>query len=1080
MDEILQKFLSFEEIREGNSFSSIPPSLAGIIIYLKHKILKEKFLILVSSEEEAEKIKCAIEIFSGKNSVNYIPPLPLNPYEFLPLPMGTKLNIIKCLYFFQNNKSPFLIIHSSFLPFPFPKIKSIELKLNDEIKYEELIENLNDCFYTRVPQVQETGEYSVRGSIIDFFSPLYDKPIRIEILIDKISSIRFFDEESQKSIEEIKSAEILPLDFNLKKFIYEKKDFIEKKITGLGGKKLISSPHFCSIFSLFSLEKEKRKGNFFVAYYGLKYVLKKWEEEFEKLKEGEIEAKETGFLDLPADDFFFQKNEKEFYPDFRLEPLSFIEEKTFSFNLRGIGIISQNMKTFKDEYLQLIKDNFKIYLFFSHPSQEKILKRFLEENNLIFPKFFQGDLKENIAIEDLKIALLSSSKILGEPPAKYKIQISKNFSYIDESYNKGERVVHNDYGIGIYEGLASIDGGEFAKIKYADGDLYLPVEKLYYLSPYPKIENPPPLDFLGSRTFYKKKKKIQKTLKSTILELLNLYAARKISKGISHISDGFLLKKVEDTFPYEETEDQMKVWEEVKADMEDPSPMDRLVSGDVGFGKTEIAIRASVLAVESGYQVAILCPTTLLAFQHFRTFKERLAGIPIVIEWVSRFLSKSKQKEIISRTKSGEIDILIGTHRLLSKDVEFFKLGLLIIDEEQRFGVIHKEKLRTFKKNVDTLTLTATPIPRTFNMAMLGLKSISLIGTPPVGRFPVDTSIVPFNPKFIRDAINYEIGRGGQVFFVHNRIETLPQISSLLENLIPNFRFVITHGKMPEKELENNMLKFIKGEVEGLLTTTIIENGIDIPRANTLIVNNSHNFGLAQLYQLRGRVGRSTRQAFCYLLIPEEEKLPPSALARLKVLEEFTALGSGFKVAARDFEMRGAGEILGKEQSGHMETLGYSLFLRLLEKTIKELKGIEEEEDIEISLKLKYEIPKDYIKDEQMRLKAYRMLLEKEPEELENTFKDLFGPVPKEVKILIEIAFLRKMMKGLKIKKIEKQKDKITINFSKKPSIPFDKLLKLVNSLNGRFTPDGSILIPTGKEGEDLVYFIKNILESLG
>lgn len=1079
MDEILQKFLDFEEIREGNTFSSLSPSLSGIVIYLKQKILKERFLILVSSDEEAEKIKSSIEIFSGKDTVNYIPPLPLNPYEFLPQPTGTKLNIIKSFYLFNENKSPFLIINGSFLPFPFPNFRTLKLKLNYEINYEELVDNLNNFFYVRVPQVQEIGEYSLRGSIIDIFSPLYEKPLRFEILIDKINSIRFFDEESQISIEYIKEAEILSLDLNLKNLIYEKKEFFKEKTTGFGGKKLMENPDYFSIFSLFSLNKDKRRGDFFVSTYGLKYVLKKWEEEFENLKENSIEAKNTGYLDLPAPDFFFPKDEKEFYPDFKFDPLSFVEEKSFSFKLRGLGIVSQNLKTFKDEYLQLLKEKFKLYIFSSNLSQEKILKRLFEEENLTPPKFVQGDLKENIVLEDLKVALLSSSKILGEPPAKYKINIPKEFSYFDETFNIGERVVHNDYGIGIYEGLESIDGVEFVKIKYADGTLFLPVEKLHILSPYPKIENPPPLDFLGTKTFYKKKKKIQKKLRSHILELLNLYAERKISKGISHYSDGLLLKEVENSFPYEETEDQIKVWEEVKMDMENPSPMDRLVSGDVGFGKTEIAIRASVLAVESGYQVAILCPTTLLAFQHFRTFKERLEKTPINIGWLSRFLSKNEQKDIVSKTKNGEIDILIGTHRLLSRDIEFRKLGLLIIDEEQRFGVIHKERLRVLKKNVDTLTLTATPIPRTFNMAMLGLKSISLIGTAPIGRFPIDTSIVAFNPKFIRAAINYEIGRGGQVFFVHNRIETLPEIADLLQNLVPNFRFVITHGKMPEKELESNMLKFVKGEVEGLLTTTIIENGIDIPKANTLIVNNAHNFGLAQLYQLRGRVGRSSRQAFCYLLIPEEEKLSASALARLKVLEEFTSLGSGFKVAARDFEMRGAGELLGKAQSGHMETLGYSLFLRLLEKTIKELKGIEEEEEIEISLKLKYEIPKDYIKEESLRLKAYRILLEKEPEELENTFIDLFGPIPKEVKILIEIAHLRKIMKKLKIQKIEKQRDKLIMKFLRNTPISFDKLLKFVNSKEGRFTPEGIIIIPIGKEGEDLVYFIKDSLMSL-
>lgn len=1079
LENLLEKIWNIEEIRKGNNFSSLSPSLAGIIIYLKHKILKENFLILVSSDEEAEKIKSAIEIFSGKEKVLYIPSLPINPYEFLPQPLNTRINILRSFYLFQNFKVPFLILKASFLPIPFPEIKNLKLSIDETLNWENLIEALEDMSYSRVPQVQEPGEYAIRGNIIDFYSPLYENPVRAEFELEKISSLRFFEEETQKSIEKTGEAEIIPLNFNSKKLIKERIKFFEEKVTGLGGKKLLENPNFNLIFSLFTLKKEKRKGNFYIATYGLKYILNSWEETFEGLKEASEESRKSGFLELPAEEFFYQKDEREFLPDFKFEPLSFSEEKSISLKIRGLGIIPQDLRTFGSEYLQLKKENFEIYLFFSHPSHERILKRYLEENEFPFPFFYQGNLKENLVLEDLKIAMLSSSKILGEPPAKYKIHIPKDFSYIDEAFKKGERVVHIDYGIGIYEGLHSIEGGEFLKIKYSDGDLYIPMEKLHLISPYPKLENPPPLDFLGSKNFLRKKRKIQRTLKSMVTELLNLYASRKVSKGISHQVDGFLLKKVEDTFPFEETEDQIKVWEEVKGDMEDPSPMDRLVSGDVGFGKTEIAIRASVKAVESGFQVAILCPTTLLAFQHYRTFKERLKETPVNIDWISRFINKKEQKEILDRTRSGEIDILIGTHRLLSGDVEFKRLGLLIIDEEQRFGVSHKERLRILKKNVDTLTLTATPIPRTFNMAMLGLKSISLIGTPPPGRYPVDTSIIPFNLRFIKDAINFEINRGGQVFFVHNRVETLPEISELLQNLVPNFRFVITHGQMPEKELEKNMLKFVRCEVEGLLTTTIIENGIDIPKANTLIINNAHNFGLAQLYQLRGRVGRSDRQAFCYLLIPQEEKLPSSALNRLKVLEEFTALGSGFKVAARDFEMRGAGELLGKAQSGHMEALGYDLYMRLLEKTIKELKGIEEEEPEEISLKVRYEIPKSYIEEEALRLKAYRMLLEKEPEELEETFKDLFGPPPEEVKLLIEIARIRYKMKKLKIQRIEKQKDKIIFKFSKNTPLSFEKILKFVNGAGGRFTPEGLVIIPSSKENRDLVLFLKETLENL-
>lgn len=1080
LEDLKKELLKLGEIKEGREYCFISPTLAGIIISLKKIERNENFLILCPNEEIAESIKKGIGLFFDESSISIIKQFPISPYEFVPQPFGIKLNIILSFYKFRNFKDQFLIIVAPYLPYPFYNISPLKIKEGEKINYENLSKKLNNYFYRRNPQVKEIGEFSLRGCIIDIFSPNYENPLRIKFSLDEIENIKFFDKESQRSIERIKEIEILPLDFFERGFIEEKKEYFSSKITGFGGRKIIDSFEFPEIFSIFSHNKTKRNGNFICMIYNEKEVFEIWNEKYSEILERANFAKETGYFDLSPEDYFYAPNEEEFNFNCKFNQLFYNDLSVNKIKTKGLGIIPQDLKTFKSDFLELLNENYKIYLLFSHPSHERILKKYLENENLSFPVFIGKDINENIVLPDLKIALISSKTILGEPPSKYKIHIPKDFSYKDEAFLKGDRVVHVDYGIGIYEGLFSIEGKEYAKIRYSDGYLYIPVENLYLLSPYPKIENPPPLDFIGKQTFAKKKKKVQKELKKILKELLELYAIRKITKGISHHPDGILLKEVIDRFPYEETEDQLKVWEEVKLDMEEPYPMDRLIAGDAGFGKTEIAIRASVKAVEGGWQVAILCPTTLLAFQHFRNFKERLKNLPIEVAWLSRFLSKSEQKKIIERVKTGEIDILIGTHRLLSKDLHFKKLGLLIIDEEQRFGVNHKEKIRILKKNIDTLTLTATPIPRTFNMTLLGLKSISLIGTPPPGRFPVETAILKFNPNLIKQAIEYEVKRGGQVYFVHNRIETLDKIYQLLKNLTPNVRFVVTHGQMAEKELEENMIRFVKGEVEGLLTTTIIENGIDIPRANTLIINNAQNFGLAQLYQLRGRVGRSDRQAFCYLLIPPDEKLPESAVLRLKVLEEFTSLGSGFKVAARDFEMRGAGLLLGKAQSGHMEFLGYDMYLRLIEKTINELKGIEEEEeDIEISLKLKYEIPKEYISEEPLRLKAYRMLLEKEPEKLNEIFTDLFGPPPEEVKNLIEIARLRKIMKELKIKKVEKLKDKIAIKLRKDSKLSFEKLLKLVKDENGRFTPDGFILIPAGKEGKDLLYWLINIFESL-
>ncbi len=1079
MEEILKRFLDLEEVKRGSLFSSCSPTLAGIVLALKHKILKEKILILVPSEEEGKKIELAVKIFLDGEKVKRIPEIPLSPYKFLNQPIGTKAKIIEGFYSFYSGSSPFLIINSKFLPYPFLNFEPLILKTSKNYNYYEIIENLNDFFYSRVPEVEDVGDFAVRGSIIDFYSPNYENPIRLEFFGDEILSIRFFDKETQKSLEKANEVFLIPMEFERRKNIEKKRKYFEGKVTGLGGKKILEDPQFYSIFSIFSIEKKKREGNFSIAFYYTNRIKEIWEESYEKLLKESYESKEAGYFDLDPRKFFYSSKEDFFTPNFQFEPIGLDRGNSIFLKTRSLGIVPQNIKTFEREYKELLKEKYTIYLFFSNKKNEKILKKFFEEKILSPPIFVGRELKENCILEDLKLALISSNKILGEPPLYYKIHIPKDFSYKGEIFKKGERVVHEEYGIGIYEGLFEMEGSEFLKIRYADGNLYLPVEKLNFLSPYPKIENPQALDYLGKKSFLKKKRKIQKNLKSLLQDLLNLYALRSISRGISFKEEGFISKAVEETFPYGETEDQKKCWEEVKEDMEKEEPMDRLISGDVGFGKTEIAIRASVKAVENGYQVAILCPTTLLAFQHFRTFKERFSNIPINLYWLSRFLSKRVQREIIEKLKSGEVDIVIGTHRLLSKDISFKKLGLLIVDEEQRFGVSHKEKLRILKKNVDTITLTATPIPRTFHMAFLGLKSISLIGTPPPGRFPVETLIVPFNPLFIKEAISYEIKRGGQVFFVNNKIEDLDRIYLLLKELLPELKIVITHGKMDERILENNMLKFVQGEADLLLTTTIIENGIDIPRANTLFIRNAQNFGLAQLYQIRGRVGRSDKQAFCYFLIPPKEKISRTSLERLRVLEEFTALGSGFKVAARDFEMRGAGEILGKAQSGHMETLGYDLYLKLLQKSINELKGIEMEEEVEISLKVRYEIPHKYIPEESLRLKVYRMLLEKDPEEIEENLKDKFGPLPEEVKLLIDISRIRKIMKKIKIQRIEKQKDKLILKVLKGSSVSFDKWLKLVNKLGGKFQPENIIILPCRKEGKDLIYFIKDILMGL-
>ena len=604
----------------------------------------------------------------------------------------------------------------------------------------------------------------------------------------------------------------------------------------------------------------------------------------------------------------------------------------------------------------------------------------------------------------------------------------------------GDLVVHIDHGIGMFVGLKQIGVSsdsvqEFLELRYAGEDkLFVPVERLDLVQKYTGASRPP-LDRLGGTSWERAKSKVKKAMRDMAEELLKLYAARKSVPGHAFSPDSHWQQEFEDAFEYELTPDQRSAVVDIKRDMESATPMDRLLCGDVGYGKTEVAMRAAFKAVMDSKQVAVLAPTTVLAFQHQKTLTERFAGFPVRIEMVSRFRSKAEQKQALTDLAAGKVDVIVGTHRLLSKDVGFRDLGLLVVDEEQRFGVAHKERLKQLRKKVDVLTMSATPIPRTLNMSLVGIRDMSIIETPPKDRLSIQTNVVKFDPQVIARAIRSELARGGQVYLVHNRVESIFSIGAMVQRLVPEARVVVGHGQMSEDELERAMLDFIGRKFDVLLATTIVENGLDIPNANTIIINRADRYGLSQLYQLRGRVGRSDRPAYAYLLIPPEDNLSPVAKKRLAAIKEFSDLGSGFRVAALDLEIRGAGNLLGGEQSGHIETLGFELYMKLLEQTVRELKGEDFEDDVRATVNLRVDLRIDpaYVPDMNQRLMLYRKVAAarrfEEIDSILDEATDRYGPPPDSLLNLADYGRIRVMADRLGVESIDRDGRTVVLKF---------------------------------------------------
>ena len=665
----------------------------------------------------------------------------------------------------------------------------------------------------------------------------------------------------------------------------------------------------------------------------------------------------------------------------------------------------------------------------------------------------------------------------------------------------GDYVVHIDHGIAQFQGLFQLDmsGGtsaaadnyaraigattqakeakrEFMLLVYAEGTkLYVPVERLDLVQKFSSGESSEPkLDKLGGIAWAKTKAKAKRAMRDMAEELLKLYAERKLAARKPFSSDSHWQAEFEAAFPYELTPDQATAVADVKKSMEEPMPMDRLLCGDVGYGKTEVAMRAAFKAVMDGKQVALLAPTTVLAYQHYQTFKSRFAAFPVTVDLLSRFRNAKEQKEVVEAIEKGRVDVIVGTHRILSRDMVFKDLGLVIVDEEQRFGVAHKERLKQLKKRVDVLTMSATPIPRTLNMSLMGLRDMSVIETPPRDRLAIQTNVVPFTEQIIRAAIEQELQREGQVFFVHNRVESIDEVAALIKRIVPQARIVVAHGQMGEKEMEEAVLDFVAHKFDVLVATTIIENGIDIPRANTIIINRADAYGLSQLYQLRGRVGRSNRRAYAYLLIPGEAALTPIARKRLAAIREFSDLGAGFRIAALDLELRGGGNLLGGQQSGHIDAIGFDLYCQMLERTVNELRGedIVEEITTQLNLGVDTRIPDEYINDMSQRLRTYKRIASARSDEelakIKDEIADRYGRLLESVENLFAYAKVRREAEALGILAIDRIADSLSIRLSEKARINPEALMKFLSeNPNAKFTPNGVLKVKLN-EGDEL------------
>ncbi len=998
----------------------------------------------------------------------------------------------------------------------------LKIEKDDSIDLELLSDHLVMLGYRRVAITEERGEFSIRGNIVDIFGGAGD-PARIELFGDNIESIRHFNPDSQRSTSQTEQYELLPF----RELFYEglnRATLIDRFTKRFQDKlpqtefdrlaDLLGNGSFFSgmerHFPLFHTESETvfdyLPDNTSIIVDEPEQIDHQSQSFTRLIEDGYNETLEKGLPDYPPEELLLSQedvrraiDERTFLQMGEL-PVSDDSDDTFIITTSDAKRYQGDVAQFMTDLDAMRNDGYVVALTASSAGGIDRLTRMLKEHDIgarllekdewsaivssismSQPSLFdeslfivQGSLSSGFIMPADKWAIVTKDEIFGKlrRVQHRRAQRGKPFTQGAGEIEQGDYIVHHLHGIGRFIGAKEMMIGdvadEYLELEYADNQrLYIPMQSMDVVRKYTGsgAGSSQALDKMGGSTWKKTTAKVKKSLLAMADKLLKVHAARELAEGTSISADTSFHQEFADSFEFDETEDQAEAIADVTADMERPKAMDRLICGDVGYGKTEVAMRAAFKAAFDGKQVAMVVPTTLLAQQHYQTFVERFKAFPINIEVLSRFRSRKEQKEILDKAKLGEVDIIIGTHRLLQRDVGFKDLGLIIIDEEQRFGVKHKEKLRNMRKSVDVLTLTATPIPRTLHTSLVGIRDLSVMETPPPSRQSIRTVIAKFSDKVIRDATLRELDRGGQIFFVHNKVRSINRMAEYIRDLAPEARVAVAHGQMNEHELESVMVDFVDKKFDVLVCTTIIESGLDIPSANTIIINRADHFGLSQLYQLRGRVGRDRHRAYGYFLIPGQASLTDTAKKRLKALEELTELGSGFKLAARDMEIRGAGNLLGAEQSGHIEAVGFEMYCEMLEDTIRELKGepATERFDVNINLNFRGRIAPEYVPDLNVRMELYSRINEAEtPEELDDfevEILDRFGPMPEDMHKLIVGARIRLAAKKLKIERVDIVRGKLLLMFHPSPSLDPAKLLATDESKNGkfRFTTESTI-----------------------
>lgn len=1049
-NDILYPYERFRtRLKEGESFA-----VTGLTTFLRlfllskiKKYSKKKVLMVTATEQNALKYQSDLKTIFDLDA-DIMPFQDISMYETVAPNLYDYARQIEILL----TKPDIVIcpVKSLLEKFPnsdFFKKNCLKIKVGDTLDLGKFSRQLVNLGYKKVTMVSDISEFSIRGDIADVFS-LNSHPVRIELWGDEVVDIRYFDNETQKSIEKTKETTIYPI----YKFITTGQEELVKTLQGRLEDDVPEENYFEGIEVYQSYFNKKLTGILdYLKDYALVFdetteIYSKYEfldEDYEKRHEENIKS---GFLktEHPLNNHFS-------YEDF-LRETSYFQKIGFNNFIDGsmfdlIEFNSQPLRNFEanlDDISNYISEHNSYNVIIATDYPERV-KEILNEREIFNVEYQPSTVCGGCILEDFKTVIITDREMFNKRPKditstkksyyKEKPEFIENINDI----KPGEYVVHTIHGLGVYKGLSKqeIDGQlkDYLTIEYANKDkLHIPAEQINLLCRYRGSGGTKPkLSKMGGRDWENTKTKVKKAVETVAYDLLRLYAKRKMQQGIEFLPDTNWQIEMEEAFEYTETPDQLKSIKEVKSDMESAVPMDRLICGDVGFGKTEVAMRGIFKAVTSGKQAAVIVPTTILALQHYQTMEERFRPFGVKVELLSRFRSTKEQKETIKRLATGECDVVIGTHRLLQDGIVFKDLGFLVIDEEHRFGVRHKEKLKQLRENIDILSMSATPIPRTLYMSLSGIKDISLINTPPKNRLPIKTYVGNWDETMVKNAINHEIDREGQIFYLYNRVETIMEMKTLLQRIVPNARIAVGHGKMDEKELEEVIVDFANHEYDILLATTIIENGIDIPNANTMIIHEADKFGLAQLYQLRGRVGRSERQAYCYCFYKKSKELSKDATNRLKAIKEFTTLGSGYQIAMRDVEIRGVGNILGTKQHGHMVNVGFDTYCELLEETVKELQGekIDHSQPTIVDINVTAFIPDEWVGSSDQKMIEYKHLADvKTVTELDyivDEWEDRFSKPPEPVENLIKLIRLRLGATEIKISAIRETQGYIRI-----------------------------------------------------